>query len=97
MARKVFRPEQIIHMLREPEVRLAGGSTVSEVCRALNISERKACKVIGQPRSTQRRVLVQRDEETALIQAILKGEMVRPGVTSGHHFRRFYGHRRAGC
>ena len=39
MARKGFKPEQIIHMLREAVVRLAGGSTVGEVCRALGISE----------------------------------------------------------
>jgi transposase-like protein len=37
MARKGFKPEQIIHMLREAEIRLAGGSTVGEVCRALGI------------------------------------------------------------
>jgi hypothetical protein len=39
MERRGFKPEQIIHMLREAEVRLAGGSTVGEVCRALNILE----------------------------------------------------------
>ena len=39
MARKGFKPEQIIHMLREAEVRLAGGITAGEVCRALGISE----------------------------------------------------------
>ena len=39
MARKRFKPEQIIHMLREAEVKLAAGSTTPEVCRALGISE----------------------------------------------------------
>ena len=39
MARKRFKPEQIIHMLREAEVKLAGGSTTPETCRALGISE----------------------------------------------------------
>jgi putative transposase len=39
MARKRFKPEQIIHMLREAEVKLAGGSTTPEACRALGISE----------------------------------------------------------
>jgi predicted transcriptional regulator len=145
MAKTRFKPEQIIHMLREAEVRLAGGSTIGEVCRALAISEqsyyrwrkeyvgmqvsqakklkdlerenallkklvadqaldkaileeepqgkllsperrrqavshiksmlrlseRRACKVIGQPRSTQRRVLVRRDDETFLTRAFL--------------------------
>ena len=32
-------PGQIIGMLCEAQVRLAGGSTVGEVCRALGISE----------------------------------------------------------
>ena len=39
MARKRFKPEQIIHMLREAEVKLAGGSTTPETCRAPGISE----------------------------------------------------------
>ena len=39
MARKRFKPEQIIHMLREAEVKLAAGSTTPEMCRALGISE----------------------------------------------------------
>ena len=33
--------------------------------------ERRACRVLGQSRSTQRRVLVQRDDEDALTQAIV--------------------------
>ena len=39
MARKRFKPEEVIHKLREAEVRLTGGSSVGEVCRALGISE----------------------------------------------------------
>lgn len=39
MARKQFKPEQIIHMLREAEIKLASGSTVGEVCRSLGITE----------------------------------------------------------
>ena len=37
----------------------------------LHVSERRACRVLGQPRATQRRVLVQRDDEDALTRAIL--------------------------
>ena len=37
----------------------------------MSVSERRACRVLGQPRSTQRRVLAQRDDETALTRAIL--------------------------
>ena len=39
MARKRFKPEQIIHMLREAEIKVASGSTVGEVCRSLGITE----------------------------------------------------------
>ena len=39
MARKRYKPEQIIHMLREAEIKLAGGKTTGEVCRELGISE----------------------------------------------------------
>ena len=39
MARRRFKPEQIIHMLREAKIKLAAGSTTPEVCRALGISE----------------------------------------------------------
>jgi hypothetical protein len=33
MGRRHFKPEQIIHMLREAEIKLAGGKTTGEVCR----------------------------------------------------------------
>ena len=33
--------------------------------------ERRACRVLGQSRSTQRRVLIQRDDEDALTQTIV--------------------------
>ena len=39
MARRHFKPEQIIHMLREAEIQLAGGKKIGEVCRELAISE----------------------------------------------------------
>ena len=39
MGRRHIKPEQIIHMLREAEIKLAGGQTMGEVCRELGISE----------------------------------------------------------
>ncbi len=39
MSRKRFKPEQIIGMLREAEVRLSEGAKVGEVCRHLGVSE----------------------------------------------------------
>ena len=35
MGRRHFKPEQIIHILRETEIKLAGGKTTGEVCREL--------------------------------------------------------------
>ncbi len=39
MGRRHFKPEQIIHMLREAEIKLAVGKKIGEVCRELAISE----------------------------------------------------------
>ena len=39
MVKKHHTPEQIIHLLRQAEVELAGGQAVPQVCRNLGISE----------------------------------------------------------
>jgi putative transposase len=39
MKRKKHTPEQIIRKMRRGEARLAGGATVAEVCRELEVSE----------------------------------------------------------
>jgi len=39
MAKKVFKPEQIINKLREAEVLLSQGATVGEVSRKLGVTE----------------------------------------------------------
>ena len=39
MAGKRYKPEQLFQMLREAEIKLAGGRSAGEVCRALGISE----------------------------------------------------------
>ncbi len=39
MGRRHFKPEQIIHMLREADIKVAGGKKIGEVCRELGISE----------------------------------------------------------
>jgi len=38
----------------------------------LRVSERRACRVIGQPRSTQRRLLLTRDDEAVLTADIVE-------------------------
>jgi putative transposase len=40
MGRRHFKLEQIIHMLREAEIKLANGKKIGEACRELGISER---------------------------------------------------------
>lgn len=42
-----------------------------DVQRALKVSERRACRVLGQPRSTQRRTWVVRDDEDELTRAMV--------------------------
>ena len=37
--RKHHTPEQIIHLLRQAEVELAGGQPVAQVCRKLGVTE----------------------------------------------------------
>ena len=44
---------------------------VRHVQAALGVSERRACRTLGQPRSTQRRVRRVRDDEAALTEAIV--------------------------
>ena len=39
MSRKRYKPEQIIGMLREAEVRLSQGEKTGTICRSLSISE----------------------------------------------------------
>src|SRR5262249_7335085 len=39
MAKEHHTPEQIIHLLRQAEVELAGGQPVPQVCRTLGVSE----------------------------------------------------------
>ena len=39
MARKVFKPEQIINRLREAEVLISQGSTIGEASRKIGVTE----------------------------------------------------------
>lgn len=45
---------------------------VSHICDMLHISERRACRVLGQPRATQRRVPGASSEEEALSRRIIE-------------------------
>ena len=71
-APKKLSAGQIINQLRKAEVGLANGKMVKQVCRELGVSERKACRVLGQARSTQRRIPKRREDEEALRQGVVK-------------------------
>ena len=71
-APKKLSAGQIINQLRKAEVGLANGKRVKQVCRELGVSERKACRVLGQARSTQRRIPKRREDEEALRQGVVK-------------------------
>ncbi len=56
MKKRRHTPEQITRKLREADRLLAEGKTIPEVAKHLDISERRACRITGQSRSTQRRL-----------------------------------------
>jgi hypothetical protein len=45
---------------------------VTHVCEHLEVSERRACRVLGQPRSTQRHQPKEGDDERRLVQRIIE-------------------------
>ena len=83
MARKGFKPEQIIHMLREAEVRLAGGSTVGEVCRALSISEQSYYrwrKEYGGMQVSQAKRLKELEKENARLKKLVADQALDKAI-----------------
>jgi transposase-like protein len=83
MARKRFKPEQIIHMLREAEVRLASGSTVGEVCRALGISEQSYYrwrKEYGGMHVSQARKLKDLERENARLKKLVADQALDKAI-----------------
>jgi putative transposase len=74
MGRRHFKTEQIIHMLREAEIKLAGGKTTAEVCRELGISEQsddRCRKEYGVMQVSQAKKLKDLERENALTRAIV--------------------------
>ena len=57
MARKRYSAEQIMVKLREAEVLEAKGKSLGEIAECYGVSERRACRVLGQCRATQRYVV----------------------------------------
>ena len=72
MPRRKYTPEQIISKLREAEVLLSKGQTVGQACKSLGVSERRACRVLAQPRSTQRCTRYRAGDEAVLTEHIVE-------------------------
>ena len=74
MARKVFKPEQIINKLREAEVLLSQGSTVGEASRRLGITEQtyyRWRKEYGGMRVEQARRLQELEKENSRLKRLV--------------------------
>ena len=75
MPSKRFKVEEIIRKLCEVEVEQANGRTVEHVRNALGrdrISQRRACRVLGQPQSTQHRMPHVADDEPRLVKRMIE-------------------------
>ncbi len=74
MARKVFKPEQIINKLREAEVLLSCGSTVGEASRKLGVTEQtyyRWRKEYGGMRVEQARRLQELEKENGRLKRLV--------------------------
>jgi len=74
MGRRHFKPEQIIHMLREAEIKLAGGKTIGEVSRELGISEQtyyRWRKAYGGMQVSQAKRLKELERENARLKTLV--------------------------
>jgi len=85
MARRIYTPERIINKLREAEVLLSQGGIpgkllsplkrrkmIGKVLKTLKVSERRACRVLGQVRSTQRHSSRTKYDEERLVARIIE-------------------------
>ncbi|APG45813.1 hypothetical protein PhaeoP97_00362 [Phaeobacter porticola] len=67
MATKRPKPEEIVVKLRQVEVLMGQGMPRIDVIRQIGVTERRVCRVLGQHRSTQRRVPQGRADEERLV------------------------------
>ena len=83
MARKRFKPEEIIHKLREAEVKLAAGSTTPEVCRSLGISEQtyyRWRKEYGGMQVSQAKKLKDLEQENARLKKLVADQALDKAI-----------------
>lgn len=74
MARKRYSTEQIIHMLREAEIKLATGQVTGEVARELGISEQtyyRWRKLYGGMQISQAKKLKDLERENARLKKLV--------------------------
>ncbi len=63
--RKKYQPEQVVNLLRQ-EVAVANGKATAGYACERGMSERWACRLVNQPRDTQRYRPTQREDEDRL-------------------------------
>lgn len=74
MAKKTFKPEDIINKLREAEVLTSQGKTVGEICRALGISDQtyyRWRKEYGGMGTEQAKRLKELEQENARLRGVV--------------------------
>ena len=74
MSRKAYNPEQIINKLREAEVLLSQGNTISTVCKKIGISDftyYRWRKEYGGMRVDQARRLKELEQENARLKKVV--------------------------
>ncbi len=83
MGRKHFKPAQIIHMLREAEIKLAGGKKIGEVCRELAISEQSYYrwrKEYGGMQVSQAKKLTDLERENARLKRLVADQALDKAI-----------------
>ena len=83
MGRRHFKPEQIIHMLREAEIKLAGGKRIGEVCRELGISEQSYYrwrKEYGGMQVSQAKKLKELERENAQLKKLVADQALDKSI-----------------
>jgi transposase-like protein len=83
MGRRQYKPEQIIHMLREAEIKLAGGQTTGEVCRGLGIAEQtyyRWRKEYGGMQVSQARRLKDLERENARLKKLVADQALDKAI-----------------
>jgi hypothetical protein len=85
MGRRHFKPEQIINILREIEIKLVGGKVTGEVCRELGISEQsyyRWSKEYGGMQVSQARKLKDLERENAHLKKLVTEQALDKAIWS---------------